>query len=138
MEFFRVYGRVLGLLKEEKGLVIWLAVANVAVAGMQFYEPVIFGRVVELLSSSTDKTGDLLWQQTLAQLGLWTVIGLGGVAANIVVSLQADHMAHRRRLMVMARYFEHVLELPYAFHNTQHSGRLLKVMLTGVDNLFSV
>ncbi len=138
MEFFRVYGRVLGLLKEEKGLVVWLAVANVAVAGMQFYEPVIFGRVVELLSSSTDKTSDLLWQQTLAQLGLWTVIGLGGVAANIVVSLQADRMAHRRRLMVMARYFEHVLELPYAFHNTQHSGRLLKVMLTGVDNLFSV
>jgi ATP-binding cassette, subfamily B, beta-glucan exporter len=138
MEFFRVYGRVLGLLKEEKGLVAWLVVANVAVAGMQFYEPVIFGRVVELLSASTDKTGDLLWQQTLAQLGLWTVIGLGGVAANIVVSLQADRMAHRRRLMVMARYFEHVLELPYAFHNTQHSGRLLKVMLTGVDNLFSV
>ena len=138
MEFFRVYGRVLGLLKEEKGLVAWLVVANVAVAGMQFYEPVIFGRVVELLSASTDKTGDLLWQQTLAQLGLWTAIGLGGVAANIVVSLQADRMAHRRRLMVMARYFEHVLELPYAFHNTQHSGRLLKVMLTGVDNLFSV
>ena len=138
MEFFRVYGRVLGLLKEEKGLVAWLVVANVAVAGMQFYEPVIFGRVVELLRAPTDKTGDLLWQQTLAQLGLWTVIGLGGIAANIVVSLQADRMAHRRRLMVMARYFEHVLELPYAFHNTQHSGRLLKVMLTGVDNLFSV
>ena len=30
----------------------WLVVANVAVAGMQFYEPVIFGRVVELLSAS--------------------------------------------------------------------------------------
>jgi len=138
MEFFRVYGRVLGLLKEEKGLVAWLVVANVAVAGMQFYEPVIFGRVVELLSSSSDKSDGLLWQQVLSQLGLWAIIGLGGVGANIVVSLQADRMAHRRRLMVMARYFEHVLELPYAFHNTQHSGRLLKVMLTGVDNLFSV
>jgi glucan exporter ATP-binding protein len=138
MEFLRVYGRVLGLLKEEKSLVAWLAFANVAVAAMQFYEPVIFGRVVELLSSSTDKTDGQLWQRTLAQLGLWAIIGLGGVAANIVVSLQADRMAHRRRLLVMARYFEHVLQLPYAFHNIQHSGRLLKVMLSGVDHLFSV
>ena len=138
MEFFRVYGRVLGLLKEEKGLVAWLVFANVAVAAMQFYEPVIFGRVVELLGSASDKADGQLWPKVLSQLGLWAVIGLGGVAANIVVSLQADRMAHRRRLMVMARYFEHVLQLPYAFHNVQHSGRLLKVMLTGVDNLFSV
>ena len=38
----------------------------------------------------------------------------------------------------MARYFEHVLVLPFAFHNAQHSGRLLKIMLTGVDHLFGI
>ncbi len=47
-------------------------------------------------------------------------------------------MAHRCRLGAMAHYFEHVLMLPFSFHNTQHSGRLLKIMLTGVDHLFGI
>ena len=63
---------------------------------------------------------------------------MGGIVANIVVSLQADRMAHRRRLGAMATYFEHVLVLPFSFHNAQHSGRLIKVMLTGVDHLFGI
>jgi ATP-binding cassette subfamily B protein len=46
MEFFRVYGRVIGLLRAEKGLAITLAIANIAVAGLQFYEPVLFGRSI--------------------------------------------------------------------------------------------
>jgi hypothetical protein len=41
MEFFRVYGRVIGLLRDERGLAIMLAFANVAVAALQFYEPVL-------------------------------------------------------------------------------------------------
>ena len=47
-------------------------------------------------------------------------------------------MAHRRRLGAMAHYFEHVLVLPFSFHTAQHSGRLLKIMLTGVDHLFGI
>ena len=69
---------------------------------------------------------------------LWAAVGLGGIAANIIVSLQADRMAHRRRLGAMANFFEHVLLLPFSFHSSQHSGRLIKVMLTGVDDLFGI
>jgi glucan exporter ATP-binding protein len=138
MEFFRVYGRVLGLLRDERKLAITLAVANVAVAALQFYEPVLFGKVVDLLSNARSETTAMLWENARKLLALWAVVGLGGIGANIVVSLQADRMAHRRRLGAMARYFEHVLVLPFAFHNAQHSGRLLKVMLTGVDHLFGI
>ncbi len=38
----------------------------------------------------------------------------------------------------MALFFEHVLSLPPAFHSESHSGRVLKIMLGGVDNLFGV
>jgi ATP-binding cassette, subfamily B, beta-glucan exporter len=138
MEFFRVYGRVIGLLKAEKGLAILLAGANVAVAALQFYEPVLFGQVVDLLSSARDKSTETLWREARDLLALWAAVGIGGIVANIVVSLQADRMAHRRRLGAMATYFEHVLVLPFAFHNVQHSGRLLKIMLTGVDHLFGI
>jgi len=138
MGFFHVYGRVIGLLHAERGLAIMLALANVAVAGLQFYEPVLFGRVVDLLSTAKDKPLDVLWHETRQVLVLWAAVGLGGILANIIVSLQADRMAHRRRLGAMATFFEHVLVLPFAFHHAQHSGRLLKVMLTGVDHLFGI
>ena len=138
MEFFRVYGRVIGLLRAEKGLAITLAIANVAVAALQFYEPVLFGKVIDLLTTARDKPVEVLWQDAREILGLWALIGLGGIAANMVVSLQADRMAHRRRLGAMATYFQHLLMLPFSFHNAQHSGRLIKIMLTGVDNLFGI
>ncbi|WP_289295204.1 glucan ABC transporter ATP-binding protein/ permease [uncultured Reyranella sp.] len=138
MEFFRVYGRVIGLLRAEKGLAITLAIANVAVAGLQFYEPVLFGKVIDLLSTARDKPVDLLWREARDILGLWALVGIGGIVANMVVSLQADRMAHRRRLGAMATYFQHLLMLPFSFHNAQHSGRLIKIMLTGVDNLFGI
>jgi ATP-binding cassette subfamily B protein len=35
----------------------------------------------------------------------------------------------------MATYFEHVLELPLAFHTSTHSGRVLKVMLEGSNGM---
>src|SRR5689334_6606644 len=138
MEFFRVYGRVLGLLRDERRLAIMLAVANVVVAALQFYEPVLFGKVVDLLSNARNETTATLWDNAKRLLILWAAVGLGGIFANIVVSLQADRMAHRRRLGAMATFFEHVLVLPFAFHHGQHSGRLLKIMLTGVDHLFGI
>jgi ATP-binding cassette subfamily B protein len=138
MEFFRVYGRVIGLLRAERGLAILLALANVAVAALQFYEPVLFGKVVDLLSNARNKPVEVLWQEATQLLILWAAVGIGGIVANIVVSLQADRMAHRRRLGAMASFFEHVLVLPFSFHSAQHSGRLIKVMLTGVDHLFGI
>ena len=138
MEFFRVYGRVIGLLRDERGLAIMLAFANVAVAALQFYEPVLFGKVVDLLSNAKNETNDELWAHARTLLIIWAIVGVGGIVFNIIVSLQADRMAHRRRLGAMAHFFEHVLDLPFSFHNAQHSGRILKVMLTGVDHLFGI
>ena len=44
----------------------------------------------------------------------------------------------RRRLVVMAEFFEHVLHLPLGFHTGVHSGRLLKTMLDGSGGMSSV
>ncbi|TAJ41590.1 MAG: glucan ABC transporter ATP-binding protein/ permease [Reyranella sp.] len=138
MGFISVYGRVIGELRAERGLAITLALANVAVAALQFYEPVLFGKVVDLLATAKDRSADVLWREIRELLMVWVVVGVGGLAANIVVSLQADRMAHRRRLGAMAKFLEHVLALPFAFHSARHSGQLLKVMLTGVDHLFGI
>src|SRR5690242_18956333 len=98
MEFFRVYGRVLGLLRDERRLAVMLALANVAVAALQFYEPVLFGRVVDLLSNARNRSTADLWHDAKVLLVIGAVVGICGIVANFVVSLQADRMAHRRRL----------------------------------------
>ena len=51
----------------------------------------------------------------------------------MLVALHADRLSHRRRQGVTTMYFEHVLQLPQSFHGGTHSGRLMKVMLTGVE-----
>jgi len=138
MSLLRLYGRVLGLLAGDRLVAIGLAIANVALAGLLFLEPVLFGRVVDVLSHSAAMTRDLVWDQALALLALWGAVGLSGIGANVAVSLLADRMAHRNRLYCMHRYFEHVIALPLSFHGDIQSGRLMKVMLVGTDNLFSM
>ena len=138
MGFLRLYLRVLGELGPERGLALALGAANVLLAGLTFLEPVLFGRVVDMLARSGAMPAGAVWSGTLALLGLWAAVGLGGIVANILVALQADRLAHRNRLAAMARYFQHVLTLPLSFHGDTHSGRLLKVMLSGADNMFWV
>ncbi len=138
MGFFRVYGRVLGLLAPERRLAITLALANVAVAALYYVEPVLFGRIVDVLFRGQGQPGAVTWDETLRLLAIWGAVGLAGIAASILVSLHADRLAHRRRLAAMAQFFGHVLTLSPTYHAQSHSGRLLKVMLTGVDHLFGV
>ncbi len=138
MEFMRVYGRVLALLGPEKRLAWLLGLANIGLAGISFIEPVLFGRIIDVLSNSDKSNPDATWAATLQLLGLWCAAGLVGILAGILVALHADRLAHRRRLAAMSLYFEHVLSLPAAFHGATHSGRLLKIMLGGADNLFGL
>ena len=69
-------------------------------------------------------------------IGAWIGFALFSILGAVFVGLRADRMAHRRRLAAMGAYFEHVLNLPLAFHAAVHSGRLLKGMLEGAAGLF--
>ena len=68
----------------------------------------------------------------------WAGFALFTVVAGVLISLHADRLAHRRRLGIVTTYFEHVLQLPLAYHGTTHSGRLMKIMLEGADTLWSL
>ncbi|MBO1073414.1 glucan ABC transporter ATP-binding protein/ permease [Roseomonas marmotae] len=131
MNFVKVYARVLGLLKPDRGVAIGLALTAAVVAGLQFLEPVLFGRVVDLLSGNKG-------QSTLELLLIWGAVGLVGIGCNAAIALFSDRMAHRNRLAVMHSYYQHVLAMPPAFHGDTQSGRLMKVMLVGTDNLFNL
>jgi len=138
IRFLKVYGRVFGLLGRDLRIAALLMAANVMVAGLQFLDPVLFGRVIGLLSGSGSIDSGVLWHQASALLLIWAGVGVAGIAANAGVALQAERLAHRHRLSEMGRYFGHVLAMPLSFHGDIHSGRLMKVMLAGTDTLFSV
>ena len=137
MRFFKIYGRVLGLLGRDIRIAGFLAFANLMVAGLQFLDPVLFGRVVNLLGRSDTLPYGELWHEAAMLLGIWVAVGIGGIVSNIAVALQTERLAHRHRIKSMGRYFKHVLALPLSFHGGTHSGRLIKGMLTGTDGLFA-
>jgi ATP-binding cassette, subfamily B, beta-glucan exporter len=135
MSLLRLYTRVLHLLGKEARLGWILAGANLLLAGAQFAEPVLFGRIVDVLSGNPS-TGPLASSSAWPLLGAWAAFGLFTIGCSAAVALHADRLAHRQRQAVLTNYFEHIMQLPLTFHTGTHSGRLMKVMLNGTDSLW--
>ena len=133
---FRLYARVLGLLGPQMRLGWLLALANVALAAAALAEPVLFGRIIDALAGAQGAGGALDWPRLTPLVAAWVGFGLFLIVCGALVSLYADKLAHKRRQAVLSDYFEHVLQLPLSFHSATHSGRLMKVMLTGTDTLW--
>src|SRR5215212_2736122 len=138
MNFIRLYGRVLSELGPEAKLGWLLTFSNIALATAQFAEPVLLGRIIDTLSNAQAKATAPSWSELAPLLGAWAGFGLFTIAASVLVALHADRLAHRRRHAVLTGYFEHVLQLPLSYHGGSHSGRLMKVMLTGTDSLWGL
>ncbi len=131
MALLRLYLRVLDLLGKEARLGWLLAAANLALAVAQFAEPVLFGRIIDVLSA-TATPAPSPWPL----LGAWVAFGLFTIVCGATIALHADRLAHRQRQAVLTGYFEHIMQLPLNFHTGTHSGRLMKVMLQGTDALW--
>ena len=83
-------------------------------------------------------TGNWTGGVLMPLVGAWVGFGLFIIVASTVVSLYADRLAHRHYQVVRADYFEHILQLPLSYHTGTHSGRLMKVMITGTNTLWGM
>src|SRR4051794_26658822 len=131
MSLPRLYTRALELLGNETRLGWILAFSNLLLASAQFAEPVLFGRIVDVLSGD-QSTSRSAWPL----LTTWVSFALFTIGCSAAVAFNADKLAHRQRQVVLTNYFEHVMQLPLTFHTGTHSGRLMKVMLNGTDSLW--
>jgi len=138
MNFFKLYTRVLSLLGPEARLGWVLAGGNVALAAAQFAEPVLFGRIIDTLVRAQAASTVPSFTDLTPLLIAWVCFGLFTIVCGVLVALYSDRLAHRRKQTITTMYFEHVLQLPLSFHGGSHSGRLMKVMLTGVDALWTL
>ena len=137
MGFLHVYAQVLAKLGQDSRLGSLLALANVAVAVALFAEPVLFGHVINVLAGAQANSTSTDWTRLWLLLFAWAGFGLFTIFCGTLNALFADRLAHRRRLAVLTSYFEHVLQLPLAYHGEIHSGRLMKIMLQGTDALWA-
>jgi glucan exporter ATP-binding protein len=135
VQLLRLYIRVLAQLGTERRLGVLLAAANTFLAIAAFAEPVLFGRIVDALYMTGRGPGAHGPPSRL--LATWGAFGLFTIASGVYTALRADRLSHRRRLAVLAEYFEHALRLPQSFHVATHSGRVLKVMLDGSQAMWA-
>ena len=138
MRFIRLYMRVLEMLGREARLGWVLAIANVALASAAFIEPILFGRIVDTLANAQGRLAQLALTELMVLVGAWVGFGLFNIVCSTLVALHADRLAHRQYQVVRTMFFEHVLQLPLSFYTGTHSGRLVKVMITGTNTLWGL
>jgi ATP-binding cassette subfamily B protein len=112
-------------------MAISLTLINLPLAGLYFVEPWLFGKIVDALTKSAD-------QQATRYIYMWAAAGISGVALGVSTKLHADKLAHRRRLDLLAHFFEHVLTQPLSWHSGNHSARLLRILQGGTGSLFNI
>ena len=138
MNFVKLYSRVLGLLGPEARLGWLLAVANVALAAAQFAEPVLFGRIIDTLvqAQAANAPPDIAALTPL--LAAWVGFGLFTIGCSVLVALHADRLVAPAQAGGADRSISSTCcSCRSSFHGGTHSGRLMKVMLTGVDALWA-
>ena len=138
MKLLRIYFRVLALLGREARLGWVLAVANLALASAMFVEPILFGRIVDTLANAHPRVSQIAWRDLMLLVGAWVSFGIFIIVCSTLVALHADRLAHRQYQVVRTMFFEHVLQLPLSYYTGSHSGRLVKVMITGTNTLWAL
>ena len=138
MKLISLYLRVLTLLSGRARLAWLLALANLVLAAAQFAEPVLFGRVIDALTGAQGGAAAGAWATLTMLLGAWAGFAIFNIICGTFVAMHADRLAHQQRHAVLTDYFEHILQLPAAYHGDVHSGRLMKVMLQGTDTLWAL
>ena len=137
MRLSTLYRRVFALLGQDRRTAFWLMLANLLLVGALLAEPILFGRVIDALTRHASDPQNI-WTAVTPLLLAWVLLGLFAIVCSAVIALFADRLAHHRRHVVLRDYFEHVLQLPAHHAQTQHSGRLMKVMLQGTDALWAI
>lgn len=127
LQLAKTYFRALRMLASEWHLSLALALASVAIAGVQLAEPVLFGRVVDSVARGEPSAPLIL---------AWALLGLFGIMASVVVAVFADRLAHRRRLAALSDAFEQAITLPLSYHASRGSGAVVAAVLRGTDELF--
>ncbi|MDX8469153.1 glucan ABC transporter ATP-binding protein/ permease [Mesorhizobium sp. VK23B] len=129
MSLLQIYWRALGYLAADKKRVAVICGANIALAMIAIVEPILFGRVIDAISSHGSVFGTL---------AVWAALGAFNITAFVLVARGADRFAHARRSEVLCQSFERVITMPLAWHHQRGTSNSLHTLLRAVETLFSL
>ncbi len=129
LTLFQVYARALQYLAKNKWRVTAVVIANIVLAVITIAEPILFGRIIDAISSGTTVTPVLI---------LWAGFGVFNTVAYVLVSREADRLAHGRRASLLTEAFGRIISMPLAWHHTRGTSNALHTLLRAAESLFGL
>ncbi|MEN3148588.1 glucan ABC transporter ATP-binding protein/ permease [Neorhizobium sp. IRAMC:178] len=129
MTLFQVYARALQYLAKNKWRVGAVVIANIVLAVITIAEPILFGRIIDAISSGGNVTPVLM---------LWAGFGVFNTVAYVLVAREADRLAHGRRASLLTEAFGRIISMPLAWHHTRGTSHALHTLLRAAESLFGL
>jgi glucan exporter ATP-binding protein len=124
-----VYLRSLSYLSAYRWKVSAVVVANIALAAVAVLEPVLFGRIIDAVSGGHGVS---------EVLSMWGALAAFNVVAFVLVSRQADRLAHACRAELLANSYTRLISMPLAWHHKRGNSNVLHTLLRASDTLFGL
>lgn len=129
MTLFQVYARALGYLAAFRLRVSLVVFANIILAVIAIAEPILFGRIIDAISSGAPVRSILI---------LWAAFGVFNTVAYVLVAREADRLAHGRRASLLTEAFGRIISMPLAWHNQRGTSNALHTLLRASETLFGL
>ncbi len=129
MSLFQVYARALQYLGVHKFRVSAIVLANIVLAAITIAEPVLFGRIIDAISSKQGVSSMLL---------LWAGLGVFNTIAFVLVAREADRLAHTRRSTLITEAFGRIIAMPLSWHTQRGTSNALHTLLRACETLFGL
>jgi ATP-binding cassette subfamily B protein len=126
---FQVYARALQYLAVHKLRVSAIVIANVVLAVITIAEPILFGRIIDAISSKHTVTPMLL---------MWAGLGIFNTVAFVLVAREADRLAHTRRSTLITEAFGRIISMPLSWHTQRGTSNALHTLLRACETLFGL
>ncbi|CZT33488.1 glucan ABC transporter ATP-binding protein/ permease [Rhizobium sp. 9140] len=129
MSLFQVYARALQYLAAHKLRVSAIVIANIVLAAITIAEPILFGRIIDAISSKTEVTSTLI---------MWATLGIFNTIAFVLVAREADRLAHQRRATLITEAFGRIISMPLSWHSQRGTSNALHTLLRACETLFGL
>ncbi len=129
MTLFQVYARALKYLAQNKWRVAAVVIANIVLAVITIAEPILFGRIIDAISSGGEVT---TW------LAAWAGFGVFNTIAYVLVAREADRLAHGRRATLLTEAFGRIISMPLSWHHQRGTSNALHTLLRAAESLFGL
>lgn len=129
MTLSQVYIRALRYLSSNRFRVAVVVLANIVLAVITIAEPILFGRIIDAISSNGD---------VISVLILWAGFGVFNTVAYVLVAREADRLAHGRRASLLTEAFGRIISMPLSWHHQRGTSNALHTLLRASETLFGL